>query len=502
MELSVLDVLLFIVATIITIWFYFQNSYRYWDKRQVPYLKPVFPYGNSTTLLQKDSLPAGEVYNWYNELKNKGHQFGGVWSFSRPVFVVLDPEYIKDILTKDFHHFVNREIYCNEKHDPLGTNLFNIEEQSWKLLRQKLTPTFTSGKMKMMFKSIVDCSDNMIKFLEKKSDADEDIDIREVLASFTSDVIGNVAFGVESNSFDDSKNDIRKYGKEIFETFDLLLLLRIAAQRICPNISKKLGIKSMPDRMIEFFSNLVKTTMEYRTKNNITRPDFLQLLIDMHQEGETSEKYVNFDQIVANTLLFFIAGFDTSSTTMTFTLYELARCPDIQEKTRQEIQKVLSKHENKLTYEALQEMTYLQQVVDEAMRIWPPLITLGRICTRDYRLRDSDIVIEKGTPVVISTLGLGRDPRYYADPEKFDPERFSSEEKNKRHPYIHIPFGEGPRNCIGLRFGLMQSKIGIIRILTNFRIHISTKTKMPLTVDPSIFLLKSNETLYLKAEKM
>lgn len=85
----------------------------------------------------------------------------------------------------------------------------------------------------------------------------------------------------------------------------------------------------------------------------------------------------------------------------------------------------------------------------EAMRLYPPLTTLGRICTKDYQLRDTNITIEKGTPIVISTLALGRDPEYFPDPERFDPERFSSEEKAKRHSYVHIPFGEGPRNCIG-----------------------------------------------------
>lgn len=125
----------------------------------------------------------------------------------------------------------------------------------------------------------------------------------------------------------------------------------------------------------------MKQTLDYRKKNNIRRPDFLQLLIDINQTNGNVE-VLKFEQIVANTILFFIAGkvdfytqqtllnqffcvgFDTSSSTMTFTLFLLAQNPDIQAKTRQEIQTVLDKHNGQLTYECIHEMTYLRQVID------------------------------------------------------------------------------------------------------------------------------------------
>lgn len=125
----------------------------------------------------------------------------------------------------------------------------------------------------------------------------------------------------------------------------------------------------------------MKQTLDYRKKNNIRRPDFLQLLIDINQTNGNVE-VLKFEQIVANTILFFIAGkvdfytqqtllnqffcvgFDTSASTMTFTLFLLAQNPDIQAKTRQEIQTVLDKHNGQLTYECIHEMTYLRQVID------------------------------------------------------------------------------------------------------------------------------------------
>lgn len=500
-ELVVIDVLFVLVASFLAVWVYFQHCYKYWEKKGVPYIKPSFPYGNIKVIFKRTISITTDAKDWYDELKSKGHKFGGVYSFWRKRLVLVDPEYIKDILTKDFQHFIDRDAFSNEKDDPKGTHLFNIQSPGWKSLRQKLTPTFTSGKMKMMFDSLLVCSDYMIDYMKKTVQDGQDLDSREILASFTTDVIGSVAFGVECNSFDSSKSDFRIRGRSMF-TGNWLSGLRIFIASFSPEISRKLRLRAMKGPTTTFFTEVVRSTLEYRKKNNVRRPDFLQLLLDMHEEPIESEKHVTFNQIVANTILFFIAGFDTSSTTMNFTLYELARNPEIQKKTRDEINTVLAKHDGKITYEALQEMTYLQQVIDEAMRLWPPLITLGRICTKDYILRDTDVVIEKGTSVMISPLGLGRDPEYFPNPEKFDPERFTPEEKAKRHPYIHIPFGEGPRNCIGLRFGLMQSRIGIVRVLTNFKLSISPKTKLPLTISSEHFLLKSNEKLYLRAEKI
>ncbi|ENN70423.1 hypothetical protein YQE_12928, partial [Dendroctonus ponderosae] len=576
----IFDLCLIVGAAFLAVLIYFKHSYRYWKVKRVPYLEPTFPLGNDEYFFTKSATFAGEAKSWYDQLKAGGHKFGGVWSFSRKALVLVDPDYIRDVLTQDFHHFANRDIFVNEKFDPEGSHLFNVRNAHWKPLRQKLTPTFTSGKMRMMFESVMRCCDHLVDHLKECAETGENIDSREkvgletgeffwisnhckpesnamdlrgakrpssydsrkihsnpdtglfftdfaicaltkrktpncrsaeknysfkseiwqTLSCFTTDVIGSVAFGVDCNSFSKEESDFRKYGKLFFRP-NLLDYIRLLFLKSFPDLARKLRLKLGNTRRTKFFSDMVKQTIDHRTQFKVTRPDFLQLLINMNLENDGKET-LSFDQIVANTILFFVAGFDTSSTAMNFALFELARNPDLQEKARQEVLQVMARNDGKITYPGLQEMTYVKQVLDESMRMYPPGLTLSRVCTKDYKLRNTDIVIEKGTSVVISTLGLGRDPEYFPDPQRFDPDRFSAEEKAKRHPYVHIPFGEGPRNCIGLRFGVMQSKIGLARVLSNFRLTVSPKTKLPITLDKKLFMLKANETIYWKAEKL
>lgn len=164
--------------------------------------------------------------------------------------------------------------------------------------------------------------------------------------------------------------------------------------------------------------------------------------------AEDDQKFT-FEQAAAQAFVFFMAGSETSSTTMQFALYELSLNPEIQEKTREEILKVLAKHNGKITYESIYEIDYLRCVVDETLRKYPPMSVLVRKCNKDFVIPGSTVGVPAGMQVQIPILGLHMDPEYFPNPEKFDPNRFTETEKIKRHHFTYLPFGEGPRNCIG-----------------------------------------------------
>ncbi|KAJ8941633.1 hypothetical protein NQ318_010659 [Aromia moschata] len=186
--------------------------YNYWKRRGLPYVEPEFFYGNMKRSIKGEVHMAEDFGKCYREFKRRGLKHGGMYFFFNPVYLPVDPELIKNILHKDFDHFVNHGNYHNEEADPLSGHLVNLENAKWKNLRAKLSPTFTSGKMKMMFQTLVACSDELEKLLNDQNIRDA-VDIKQIMARFTTDVIGSCAFGLDCDSLrnpDSEFQEIRK----------------------------------------------------------------------------------------------------------------------------------------------------------------------------------------------------------------------------------------------------------------------------------------------------
>lgn len=134
--------------------------------------------------------------------------------------------------------------------------------------------------------------------------------------------------------------------------------------------------------------------------------------------------------------------------------------------------------------------------------MYGPVPTLLRTASKDYKMPNTNLTIPKGTLTMIPVYAIHMDPEIYPEPKKFDPERFSEENKRNRHPCAHMPFGDGPRNCIGLRFGLMQTKIALINLLINFKFLPSARTTIPMEFDFNSIILAPKDDMWLKVEKL
>lgn len=138
----------------------------------------------------------------------------------------------------------------------------------------------------------------------------------------------------------------------------------------------------------------------------------------------------------------------------------------------------------------------------ETLRKYPPFTIVARMAGRDYNIPDTKIVLKKGVPIFIPVYAIQHDAEHFPNPEKFDPERFSPEEVKKRHPMAWLPFGDGPRNCIGLRFGMMQARIGLIFMLNNFKFVQCSKTQVPVVFGASPIVLGPKDGINLKVEPL
>lgn len=134
--------------------------------------------------------------------------------------------------------------------------------------------------------------------------------------------------------------------------------------------------------------------------------------------------------------------------------------------------------------------------------MYGPIFQLLRKASRDYKIPGTELTIRKGTLTLIPTYSIHMDPEHYPEPRKFDPERFSDENKKNRHPMAYLPFGDGPRNCIGLRFGLMQTKVALIKLLINYKFSPSSRTTIPMKFDSRSLILAPPDGMWLKVEKL
>ncbi|XP_035774129.1 probable cytochrome P450 6a14 isoform X3 [Anopheles albimanus] len=487
---------------------YIRSRHNYWKDNGVPYApNPHFFYGHVKG--QARTRHGADINKeLYDQFKQRALPYGGISLFVMPSLIVVDPELIKTILVKDFNVFHDRGVFTNPKDDPFTGNLFGLEGNPWRLLRQKLTPTFTSGRMKQMFGTIWQVALELEQYMENNHRQPE-LEMKDILGRFTTDVIGTCAFGIECNTLKNPDSDFRKYGNKAFE-LNPVIMFKFFLASAYPKLIRALRMKITFDDVERFFLGIVRETVEYREKNNVKRNDFMNLLLQIKNKGRLDENDneivgkgevgMTNEELAAQAFVFFIAGFETSSTTQSFCLYELAKNPDIQQRLREEINRAIDENGGQVTYEVVMGIQYLDQVINETLRKYPPVEGLNRVADVDYTIPGTKHVIPKRTLVQIPVYALQHDSDYFPDPERFDPDRFSPEEVKKRHPYVFLPFGEGPRICIGLRFGLMQTKVGLITLLRKFRFSPSANTPAKVTFDPKIITLSPLNGNHLKVE--
>uniref|UniRef100_A0A1B6CD09 Cytochrome P450 n=1 Tax=Clastoptera arizonana TaxID=38151 RepID=A0A1B6CD09_9HEMI len=203
--------------------------------------------------------------------------------------------------------------------------------------------------------------------------------------------------------------------------------------------------------------------------------------------------------IVANTFVFLVAGADTVSSTVTFALLCLSQASRLQDRVHQEVKAAIGHHNGQWTYQSVKDMVYLDRVIQETLRLYPITFQLFRVCTEPYQIPDSKVVIEKGTRITVPIYSIHRDPRYYPAPEEFDPDRFV--DNNYKPSGHYLPFGNGPRNCIGMRFAILEVKIVLAKILLEFSVKLNKKTQLPLKYINSTTTMLTEQGIWFDFEK-
>ncbi|KYQ49812.1 Cytochrome P450 6k1 [Trachymyrmex zeteki] len=502
-----LDGIIILTILIITAYLYMTRNFKYWKKRGVLEITPTPFVGNFMECLLLKKASAYFLKELYD--RAKGEPYIGFYILDKPILLIRDREIIKNILIKDFNIFCDRYATGDPK-DRIGyASLFFINNPAWKIVRTKITPFFTSGKLKKMFGLMLECGNHLDEYLDslKLVDGKEQIiDAKDISSKLTMDVISSTAFGLDVNTFKNPNIDFRKYGKMIFKN-NYRRALEMLSLFFLPNIVRIARLKLFGAESTAFLRKLFWETITKRMESGeiSKRHDLIDILIELkkNSRGDEIEGFeFDGDDLIAQAVSFFSAGFDTSAVPIAFTLYELALQPDIQNTLRKEIHQALNNFNGKVTYDMITSLPYMDMVMSEILRKYPPVGFLNRKTMETYQIPNFNLVLEKDMPVYIPMLALHYDSEYFPNPEKFDPERFNEENKRNMPSCVYFPFGDGPHVCIGTRFAFLLMKLTLIKILNKYEVTPCEKTMIPMIIDPTMVMTAPlNGEIYLNMRK-
>ncbi|XP_073242641.1 cytochrome P450 3A2-like [Porites lutea] len=457
------------------------------------------------SILGSSPLPGPRPWPWVGNLPdflryggmhkmllNYFYKYGRVHTICigrQPAIVVTDPEMIKQITVKEFWKFPNRPPFVRPS-PPLDSALFIARDDKWRRVRNTLTPTFTASKLKQIVPIIEEASNTLVTKMQKFSETGESVEVVQLFSLFALDVIMKAAFGVESNIQVKPDPVFVEKARSVFQTplwvrfFSMFPFWEYFSRFVSPL------------QNVDYFSAVQKEVLDRRRQQGFSgNRDLVQLMLEAHEENIDGVSRLSDDEVTAQSVAFLVAGYETTGNTLTSIAYYLATHPDIQDRLIREIDEVLASSGDKPLYDIVQGAVYVDQVISEALRLSGPAFLLLRECAEETVIKG--VRFPKGVGVNIPTYVLHHDPEVWDKPQEFNPDNFSPESKQKRDPYSYLPFGTGPRQCIGMRLALLEIKQGLFKIMQRFKFERAPET-VPVLEHRAVLIMAPKGKIYVK----
>ncbi|XP_025157108.1 cytochrome P450 9e2 [Harpegnathos saltator] len=494
-------IILSVIVGTLGLYYFFFKDLNQSKNHGIPHLKPLSMLSNMGHIIFHRKSVAELVKTLYDEYPEA--KYIDMYDFTTPLIMLRDPDLIKSVALKHFDIFPDHRIYIPGDQDPMfSKTLLLLRGDSWRMARSMLSPAFTTSKMKSMFKLMSDYAVDFANFVAQLSPNQKMMKIKEIFERYTNDTIATCAFGVSVDSMRDPKNLFYLNGKEAtrISNVDIIKLIII---RSMPTLARVLKLKIVNEKNATFFRNLVETTIKIRDDKSIVRPDMLQLMIE-NRDKQNDKKELIIEDMTSQAFIFFFGGFETTSTLMSFAAHEIAVNEDVRKRLQDEIDQVLEDTNGQVSYEAINNMEYMDAVVNEALRKYPVFPLTDRLNVKDFELPPTlpgvkPFILKKDQVVIIPIYALHHDPKYFKEPEKFDPERFLGE--HKKHTLstgAYLPFGLGPRMCIGNRYALLKTKVLLFHMLARYDFLPCEKTPIPIQLAKGGFIIMPEGGFWLK----
>ncbi|XP_017236222.1 cytochrome P450 711A1 isoform X2 [Daucus carota subsp. sativus] len=478
----------------------------YWRVRRIPG-PPSFPFVGHLPLLAKYGPDVFSVL---------AKRYGPIFRFHmgrQPLIIIADAELCREVGIKKFKDIPNRSIPSPIASSPLHQKgLFFTRDTRWSTMRNTILSVYQPSHLAKLVPVMQDYIVSATQILPSK---EEDIIFSDLSLKLATDVIGQAAFGVDfglskpqctasvkNSTSNDNDKGVEDFIKQhIYSTttlkMDLSASFSIILGLLLPILQEPFRqiLKRIPgtlDRKVDrtnqnLSSRLNEIVMKKMAQKDNGSKDFLSLILKARESGTVS-KFFTPDYISAVTYEHLLAGSATTSFTLSTIIYLVAAHPAVEKKLLEEIDGFGPREKIPTADDLQDKFPYIDQVIKEAMRFYTVSPLVARETSAQVEI--GGYIIPKGTWVWLALGVLAKDPKNFPEPEKFKPERFdlNCEEEKQRHPYAHIPFGIGPRACIGSKFSLQEIKLSIIHLYRNYVFCHSPNMEKPLGLDYGIVL--------------
>ncbi len=404
-----------------------------------------------------------------NFFQNIVTQYGDIVCYRpapEPAYLLNHPDYVRHVLVdnnRNYSKATSSNLLFNKV---VGEGLLTSEGETWRRQRRLMQPAFHHSRIEKLDGMIVDAAQSMLDVWQRAFDSSQPIDIAREMAALTLTVTTRSLFGV------DLGDEVREVGEIINRAANYL------EKPSNPHL-----IQSAQD-----FGAVVDRIIQQRRQNFKDGGDLLSSMLLARDENTGAA--MDDAQLRNQVMTLMLAGYETTASTLTWTWYLLSQNLWAMDRLRREVTDTLQGRPPR--YPDLERMPYISMVLDESLRLFSPAWTMGRRAIGEDQI--GGYYIPANTVIAICLYTLHRHPNFWDNPDIFDPERFSPENIKRRNKFVYIPFGAGPRQCIGNNFGLMEAALVIACVLQRFELHLMPGT----AIQPqALFVLRPNRDMMM-----
>ncbi|XP_039499981.1 probable cytochrome P450 28c1 [Drosophila santomea] len=477
------------IATLLGIIYAFLvSNFGHWRRRGVTEPKALPLFGSFPSMVwprQHFTMDMRDIYMRYRHT----HSYVGCYLLRAPKLLVLEPRLVYEIYVSAFSHFENNDaskMVDIAKDRLVALNPFVLEGEEWRHQRAVFSTLLTNGRIRTTHAIMQRVCQDLCQFIAMKSAGGKELDCIDLGLRFTGESLFDCVLGIQARTFTDNPLPVVRQNHEM-SAENRGLAIAGAVSGLFPNLPRWLRPKVFPRSHDQFYGAMISEALRLRRSKHQERNDFINHLLEMQRELDLSE-----EDMASHAMTFMFDGLDTTSNSIAHCLLLLARNPDSQRRLVEELQQVSSGGDLP-DLDALIDLPYLSACFNESLRIYPAGGWASKSCTKEYELRGSHhaepLKLRPGDNVMVPIYALHNDPDHYPEPEVFRPERFlDGGLKTSKQQGIFLGFGNGPRQCVGMRLGLAMAKAALAAIVQRFEVLVSPRTLSGTEIDPMTFV--------------